>query len=248
MPIFTGIKSRFLTHYKCAIGCLFSWVGSGPGNLSHIQFAVTLERLSWVSGESLQSTPPLYPNPMSPARNKAAIVNSPNFTAACRNPVLLFFCCSTSTFCRDQSGLSRPQKPEALTSASRGTGFDTPRLFAIQMPSRRNLFPFVKQQCYPSQRKTLAPQKVSRKHPVLQPNWAWDYILICSVTKTTLNNLQHFSLVTDTCCVILFSADNEACFGECSRYHPSNLLQPITFLHIYSTLHCADSYFVFVWD
>lgn len=143
--------------------------------MSHIQFAVTLERLSRVSGELLQSTPPppsLYHNPMSPARNKTAIVNSPNFTAACQNPVLLFFCSSTSTFCRDQSGLSRPQKPETLTSASPSTGFDTPQLFAIQMPSQRNLFPFVKQQYYPSQRKTLAPRKVREKQPVLQPNWA----------------------------------------------------------------------------
>lgn len=50
------------------------------------------------------------PAPCHRRRNKAAIVNSPNFTAACRNPVLLFSFSSTSTLCRDQSGLSRPQK------------------------------------------------------------------------------------------------------------------------------------------
>lgn len=122
-----------------------------------------------VSGESLQSPPHLHlplrlppPHPMSPARNKAAIVNSPNFTAACRNPVLLFSVSSTSTLCWDQSGLSRPQKPEALASSSFSTGFDTPQLPAIQAPAPCNLFPFVKQQ-YPSQKKVLAQQKVCVK-------------------------------------------------------------------------------------
>lgn len=126
-----------------------------------------------VSGESLQS--PHLPHPMSPARNKAAIVNSPNFTAACRNPVLLFSFSSTSTLCWDQSGLSRPQKPEALASSSFSTGFDTPKLPAIQAPAPCNLFPFVKQQ-YPSQKKMLAQQKVCEKHCLLNQKWAWDYL------------------------------------------------------------------------
>lgn len=83
---------------------------SGLGNLSHTQFVVTLERLSAVSGESLSLPVPPHLHPMSAATNKAAIVNSPNFTAACRNPVLPFSFSSTSTLCWDQSGLSRPQK------------------------------------------------------------------------------------------------------------------------------------------
>ncbi|MEQ2313413.1 hypothetical protein AMECASPLE_001745 [Ameca splendens] len=82
---------------------------------------------------------------MSPVRNKAAIVNSPNFTAACRNPVFLFSFSSTSTLCQDQSGLSHQQKPEAPASSSFSAGFDTPRLPAIHMSSHCNLFPFVKQ-------------------------------------------------------------------------------------------------------
>lgn len=67
--------------------------------------------------QSLRGIAPVshLPQCMSPARNKAAIVNSPNFTAACRNPVLLFSCSSTSTLCWDQSGLSRPQKNLRLT-------------------------------------------------------------------------------------------------------------------------------------
>lgn len=115
---------------------------------------------SKVSGESLQHPPPH--SPMSPGGNKAAIVNSPNFTAACRNPVLLFSFSSTSTLCRDQSSLSRPQKPEAHAPASFSTGVDTPKLAAIQTPAPCNLFPFVKQQ-YPSQKKMLAQQKVRAK-------------------------------------------------------------------------------------
>lgn len=122
-----------------------------------------------LSGESLQS--PHLPHPMSQARNKAAIVNSPNFTAACRNPVLLFSLSSTSTLCRDQSGLSRPQKPEAPASTSFNTEFDTPQLAAIQAPAPCNLFPFVKQQ-YPSQKKTLAQRKVCEKHCLLIPKWS----------------------------------------------------------------------------
>ena len=158
---------------KRAICCLFflapRGVMSGLGNLSDIQFVVTLERLS---AESLgsRSSLPISPHPMSPARNKAAIVNSPNFTAACRNPVLLFSFSSTSTLCRDQSGLSRPQKPEALASSSFSTEFDTPQLPAIQAPAPCNLFPFVKQQ-YPPQKKMLAQQKVCEKHCLLNPKW-----------------------------------------------------------------------------
>lgn len=53
------------------------------GNLSDIQFVVSLEKAErGVSGEPLHSP---HPHPMSPARNKAAIVDFPNFTAACRN-------------------------------------------------------------------------------------------------------------------------------------------------------------------
>lgn len=133
-----------------------------------------------VSGESLQS--PHLPHPMSPARNKAAIVNSPNFTAACRNPVLLFSFSSTSTLCWDQSGLSRPQKPEALASSSFSTGFDTPQLPAIQTPSPCNLFPFVKQQ-YPSQKKMLAQHKVCEKHCLRNPKRPSVYLLIGPITK-----------------------------------------------------------------
>lgn len=117
-----------------------------------------------VSGELLQSPPPH----VSSYRNKAAIVNSPNFTAACRNPVLPFSLSSTSTLCQDQSGLSRPQKPEALASSSFNTEFDTPQLLTIQAPAPCNLFPFVKQQ-YPSQKKTLAQRKVGEKHLFPQP-------------------------------------------------------------------------------
>lgn len=135
---------------------------SGLGNLSDIHFVVTLERLSTAKSPGNRSSLPISPHPMSPAGNKAAIVNSPNFTAACRNPVLLFSFSSTSTLCRDQSGLSRPQKPEAHAPSSFSTGFDTPKLPAIQTPAPCNLFPFVKQR-YPSQRETLARQKVCEK-------------------------------------------------------------------------------------
>lgn len=144
-------------------------VTSGLGNLSDIQFVVTLERLS---AESLgnHSCLPISPTPCHQRRNKAAIVNSPNFTTACRNPVLLFSFSSTSTLCRDQSGLSRPQKPEALASSSFSTEFDTPQLPAIQAPAPCNLFPFVKQQ-YPSQKKMLAPHKVYEKHCLFNSKW-----------------------------------------------------------------------------
>lgn len=75
-----------------------------------------------VSGESLK-TPNL--SPMSPGKNKAPIVISPNFTTACQNPVFLFSLSSTSTLCWDQSGLSRQQKPAALATSSFSTKFDT---------------------------------------------------------------------------------------------------------------------------
>lgn len=110
--------------------------------------------------------------PVSPARNKAAIVNSPNFTTACRNPVLPFSHSSTSTLCRDQSGHSRPQKPEALASSSFNAEFDTPQLSGIQASAPRNLFPFVKQQ-YPSQKKMLAQQKVCGKTLFPSPKMAF---------------------------------------------------------------------------
>lgn len=131
-------------------------------------------------GNHSSHSPP--PHPMSPARNKAAIVNSPNFTAACRNPVLLFSLSSTSTLCGDQSGLSRPQKPEALASSSFSTEFDTPQLPAIQAPAPCNLFPFVKQQ-YPSQKKMLAQQKVCEQHCLLNPKMALRLVIYWPVTK-----------------------------------------------------------------
>lgn len=144
-----------------------------------------------VSGESLQSSH--LPHPMSPERNKAAIVNSPNFTAACRNPVLLFSFSSTSTLCWDQSGLSCPQKPEALASSSFSTGFDTPQLPAIQTPAPCNLFPFVKQQ-YPSQKKMLAQHKVCENIVSSTQNGPETTYLLAH-NKTTLNNLHHFQLL-----------------------------------------------------
>lgn len=163
---------------KCAICCLFflvphirvrSWELVRYSVCSHLR---KTERR--VSG-GIAPVSPSPPHPMSPARNKAAIVNSPNFTAACRNPVLLFSFSSTSTLCWDQSGLSRPQKPEALASSSFSTGFDTPKLPAIQAPEPCNLFLFVKQQS-PSQKKMLAQQKVCEKHCLLNQKWAWDYL------------------------------------------------------------------------
>lgn len=157
-------------------------VTSGLGNLSDIQFVVTLEKLSAESLRGITPVTPPPPHPMSPARNKAAIVNSPNFTAACRNPVLLFSLSSTSTLCGDQSGLSRPQKPEALASSSFSTEFDTPQLPAIQAPAPCNLFPFVKQQ-YPSQKKMLAQQKVCEQHCLLNPKMALRLVIYWPVTK-----------------------------------------------------------------
>lgn len=105
-----------------------------------------------VSGESLK-TPNL--SPMSPDKNKAPIVISPNFTTACQNPVFLFSLSSTSTLCWDQSGLSRQQKPAALATSSFSTKFDTTQLPTIHFPTPCNLFPFVKQH-YPPQKKMLA--------------------------------------------------------------------------------------------
>lgn len=198
---------------KRAICCLFFLaphrVMSGLGNLSDIQFVVTLERLSAVSGESLQS--PHLPHPMSPARNKAAIVNSPNFTAACRNPVLLFSFSSTSTLCWDQSGLSRPQKPEALASSSFSTEFDTPQLPAIQAPAPCNLFPFVKQQ-YPSQKKMLAQQSLWKTLSP-QPKMALRLLIYWPVTKQPLT-IYTTSVVVDTCYIIFLSTDSETSLTE----------------------------------
>lgn len=156
---------------------------------------------------------------MSLARNKAAIVNSPNFTAACRNPVFLFSFSSTSTLCQDQSGLSRQQKPEALASSSFRASLTLPGSLPFTRLRRAICF-HLSNSKYPSQKKgkTLAQQKLSDKHCLLNSARPSDYLPI--------GNLHNLQFIID-CYVIPYLTDNTCFFHRIHQVSLSNLQQQI---------------------
>lgn len=71
---------------KCRASCLFFSALQSFQSLGTCHSVCSQFRKGWA--QSLWGTVPRlhpHPHPMSPARNKAAIVDSPNFAAACRN-------------------------------------------------------------------------------------------------------------------------------------------------------------------